>query len=225
MATDPGEEVKRSIFHKLVKGSDALKALLNAYDMAKRNSYKRSYDFLKSAASTHVQNKLRDNNRDALVKANLPNTNNRGVAMLAAAGSSDETPEQVTISAPAPKAKAKAKAQPCFMYQKGTCDRGDRCPYTYIGEPGSTPELPAEEKKNITEKRRRSRAMPTLPDVAASVTSTNTCTRSPRPSQLESVRTHRRARASTITATPRSSSLPRHHPLRCMIRETIFKRS
>ena len=98
--------------------------------MAKRNSYKRSYDFLKAAASTHVQNKLRDNNRDALVKANLRNTNNRGVAMLAAAGSSDETSEQVMVSAPAPaaKAKAKAKAQPCFKYQKGTCERGGRCP-------------------------------------------------------------------------------------------------
>ena len=143
MATDPGEEVKISIFHKLVKGSDALKVSLNAYDMAKLNSYKRPYDFLKSAAGTHVQNKLRDNSRDALVKASLRNAGNRGVAMLAAAGSSDETPEQVTVSAPAPKAKAKAKAQPCFKYQKGTCDRGDRCPYTHVGEPGSAPELSA----------------------------------------------------------------------------------
>ena len=152
MATDPGE-VKRSIFHKLVKGSDASNFSLNAYDMAKRNSYKRWYDFPKPAASTHVQNKLRDNNHDALVKANLRNTNNRGGAMLGAVVSSDETPEQVTISAPAPKAKAKAKAQPCFEDQKGTCDRGDRCPYTHIGEPGSTPELSAGEKKNIAEKR------------------------------------------------------------------------
>ena len=155
MATDTGEEVKRAIFHKLVKGSDAPKVSLNAYDMAKGNSYKRSYDFVKSAASMHVQNKLRDNNRDALVKANLRNTSNRGVAILAAAGSSDETREQLTISAPVPKAKAKAKAkaQPCFKYQKGTCDRGDKCPYTHIGEPGSTPDFSAEEKKNIAEKR------------------------------------------------------------------------
>ena len=51
MSTDPGEEAKRSIFHKLVKGPDALKVSLNAYDMAKRNSYKRSYDFLRAAAS------------------------------------------------------------------------------------------------------------------------------------------------------------------------------
>ena len=153
MATDPGPEVKRSIFHKLAKGSDALKVPLNAYGMAKRNSYKNSYDFLKAAASTHVHNKLRDNNRDAPVKANLRNTNNRGVVMLAAAGSSNEASEQVTVSAPAPAAtaKAKAKAQPCFKYQKGTCDRGDRCPYMHIGEPGSTPEI-AEEKKNIAEK-------------------------------------------------------------------------
>ena len=123
--------------------------------MAKRNSYKRSYDFPNSAASTHVQNKLRDNNRDALVKANPRNAGNRGVAMLAAAGSSDETLEQVTISAPAPnaKAKAKAKAQPCFKYQKKICDKGDRCPCTHVGEPGSAPELSAEEKKNIAQKR------------------------------------------------------------------------
>ena len=57
MATDPGEEMKRSIaiFHKLVKGSDALKVSLNAYDMAKRSSYKRSYDFPKAAASAYAR--------------------------------------------------------------------------------------------------------------------------------------------------------------------------
>ena len=161
------------------------------------------------------------------MKANLRNTNDRGVAMLAAAGSSDETSEQVTVSAPAPaaKTKAKAKAQPCFKYQKGTCDRGDRCPYTHIGEPESTPELSAEEKKNIGRRGARSRAMPTQPGVAASVTSASTCNRKPRTSQLASVRMRRRARASTITATPRSSSPPRHHPLRGTIREMISKRS
>ena len=128
-----------------MKGSDPPKVSLNAYDMAKRNNYKRSYDFLKSA--------LRDNNRDALVKANLRNAGNRRGAMLAAAGSSNEIPEQVTISAPAPKVKAKAKAQPCFKYQKGTYDRGDKCSYPHVGESGSAPELSAEEKKTIAEKR------------------------------------------------------------------------
>ena len=39
MGTDPREEVKIFIFLKLVKRSDALKVSLNAYDMAKRNSY------------------------------------------------------------------------------------------------------------------------------------------------------------------------------------------
>ena len=154
-----------------------------------------------------MQNKLRDNNRDALVKADLRNAGNRGVAMLAAAGSSDETPEQVTISAPAPKAKAKAKAQPCFKYQKGTCDRGDKCPYSHVGELGSAPEFSAEEKKTSRRRGARSLATPMLPDVAASATSANTCTRSPRPSQLVFAR--------TISATQRSSTrLLRRHPRR-----------
>ena len=54
------------------------------------------------------------------MKAKLRNTNNRGSAMLVAAGSNDQTSEQVMVRAPeqtmvrglAPAANAKAKAQP-----------------------------------------------------------------------------------------------------------------
>ena len=144
--------------------------------MAKRNSYKRSYDFLKSAAGTRVQNKLHDNNRDALVKANLRNTKNRGDAMLAAAGSSDETSEQVTASAPATaaKAKAKANAQPCFKTRRGLAiEETSACTRTSASLDLL---LNLRLRRRRTSRRRgaRSRAMPTQPGVAASVTSANT---------------------------------------------------
>ena len=176
--------------------------------MAKRNSYKRSYDFPKSAASTHVQNKLRDNNRDALVKANLLNAGNRGVAMLAAAGSSDETPGQVMVSAPAPKPRPRQRLSPASNTRRRLV----------TGETGTRTAtsanldliLSCQPRRRRTSLRRgvRSRATPMLPDAVASVTSVSTCTRSPRPSRLESAR--------TISATPRSSTRlqrrnPRHH--------------
>lgn len=66
---DPAEEVKRSIFHRLVENCGKITDELARYQMEKKGDYCRTYDFLHQADRRVVDVEICEENREEIVRA------------------------------------------------------------------------------------------------------------------------------------------------------------
>ena len=161
LVDDPGEELKRSLFHRLIKHSTKMRDVLTRYTLAARGSHERSYRFLHSGVHQIVdmERNLR-NRRDLIQSRNM--IGGKGKPTMAAHEQSDiPPPPQAPQSQPdatkvamAAKGAGKTKSsRPCYDWLLGTCKKGTGCPFSHAGQKGAGQEAVDKEKKALAEKR------------------------------------------------------------------------
>ena len=161
LVDDPGEELKRSLFHRLIRHSTKMRDVLTRYTLASRGSHERSYRFLHSGVHQIVDMERNSRNRRDLIQSRNA-VGGKGRPTMAAHEQSDIPPPslapkgqqddaKITMAA---KGAGKGKSsRPCYDWMLGKCNRGSGCPFSHSGPQGVGQDAVDKEKKALAQKR------------------------------------------------------------------------
>ena len=143
MAVTPDDAVLRDILLRQIRPSQLLKYDIEMFDRAREKSHEKSYSFLHQSMKNLIDSERLRENRNRIAEKNKAGIKDTKAAPAKGDGRGGR---KGSPSRGRSQERGGKGDKICYKFQKGTCDKGKKCPFKHVKDDKSRTQSPRRTK-------------------------------------------------------------------------------